>query len=291
VQVFSLKSMMSGLNNQRMGLVGLIAYAARQRAKAVLPSEVVDFSPGKDRKPSDYGRLNFQDVFDQDILLNSAASDFITTDEPTDVLGLDKCFAEGAAILTEARTQDTPVHKLARQTLLALEPSADLRQQANEIANWLPNGTSALQLRIEHDWQEYLIRKFGSTEVENGKEFLSVSAAKIAKKIALSDERPDTIWGCCDEGDLTVSLDDIRGDFDQYGLKILFKTDLPEALKYPEKRLRRAFLEFAVCRNLSGYIGLSRSSFSQVLWLDNIWRERESHHFVYNTPAAAITKR
>lgn len=289
-QIFTLKTMMSGLNNQRMGLVGLITYAARHKGKIVLPAEAVDFSPGVGRTPTEYGRIPIDEIFDLDILCHSSIGDLITNEEPTDVLGLDKCFAEGAAILTEARTQDTLIHRLAREALLSLEPTVSIRNQANEIVDWLPSDTYALQLRIEHDWQEYLIRKFGSTEIENDQEFLTASAAKIARKIERSGLSP-TLWGCCDEADLTVSLDEIRADFEGYGLNILFKTDLPTDLKYPNRRVLRAFLEFAICRQLGGYIGLSRSSFSQTLWLDNIWNRKENNHYIYNSPNSFITQR
>lgn len=289
--VYYLKSMMSGLNNQRMGLVGLIVHAAKNNAKASLPLEVVDFSPMKGRTPKDYGRLRFDEVFDANVLLGSLAGEFITSEEPNEVIGLDTCFAIGHAALSEARTQDTDIHRLAKASLLHLQPALGAREQADQIAAWLPVGTMALQLRIEQDWQEYLLKKFGTTEVDTDKEFFTVDTAKIAGKVAASGLPTNNLWLCCDEADLNVPLDKIRDDFSSRGMNVFFKLDLPDRLQFPNERIKRAFLEHAVCQRLDGFIGLSLSTFSQTLWLENQWADGERKHYVYNSPGSTLLKR
>ncbi len=289
--VFYLKSMMSGLNNQRIGVIGLIIHAARHGGKASLPLETVDFAPLIGRTPEDFGRLAFEDVYDLSILNAGRVGGYLTTDEPKDVVGLDTCFAQGQTILNEAISQSTSAHTLAKEALLAIQPASIIREHAANIVAWLPPGTMGLQLRIERDWHEYLMKKFGRTEIEDTEPFITVDAQKIAAKVARSGISTDSLWLCCDEADLIDSLDDIRADFRRHGFKVFFKSDLPEELQFPEKRLKRAFLEYAVCQRLAGYIGLSISTFTQSLWMESMWGGKGKSHYIYNSPGPTLLAR
>jgi len=290
-EVLYLNSMMSGLNNQRMGVVGLIVHAAKVGKKAAIPSYAVDFAPMEGRTPADYGRLPFGEVFDIDLLASSEAGDHISYSTPTEGIGLDTCFAIGKTVLGEAFQHNSAHHQLARNTLLSLQPTKETRRLADDIVEWLPKKTFALQLRIERDWHIYLEKKFGTTEMDTPEQFFTVDPGKIARKVSATNLDAEALWLCCDEADLVLPIDAVREEFRKIGLKLFFKSDLPRYFSFPEARLKRAFLEQAICQRLPGFIGLSLSTFTQTLWLENKWTEKGSAHYVYNSPGADLLRR
>ena len=278
-----------GLNNQKMILAGCFVLAKEKGAKVRLPEQIVNFIPtteGHKRDP-----LRFADVFDQEIFLRAIPSNMITDDvnEVTEVLSWKTCFVRGGQALE--RLDD-----LARNVVVHLVASAELQKIADQIVEWLrPMNPFALQLRIERDWQEYLMKKFGGTNLVVGSQEITVDVDRIFEKCAKTDDLQgrSSVWCCCDEEDLLVSKDILKAQAALMGYKIYFKTDLPSSISIPLERTKKSILDFSVCMGLDIYVGLTRSTFSNQLFLINQNGKcaKGAKHYIYNNVGDALLKR
>lgn len=83
----------------------------------------------------------------------------------------------------------------------------------------------SLQLRIERDWQEYLMKTFGGTNLIVGNQEISVDIERVFEKCGKTDDLQgrDSVWRCCDEEDLLVSRDMLKAQAALMGYKLYFK--------------------------------------------------------------------
>lgn len=280
MNVVSVDELRGGLNKQKMILAGLFVLARSKAAKVLLPLHIVNFMPtteGYKREP-----LLFSEVFDRDAFLNAVPPGMIAcdSDELTEVLSWKACFESGGQALD--RSDD-----LAVNVVTHLVASNKLQKTADQIVEWLrPFKVFALQLRIERDWQEYLVKKFGASNLIIEDQEITVDVDRIFRKCkntqSLFDY--DYIWCCCDEDDLLLSIEEIKAKGTSAGYKLYFKTDLPEHIRMPNERTKRSAIDFAVCIGLSHYVGLSRSTFSNQLFLMSENRKciKGAKHYIYN---------
>lgn len=185
---------------------------------------------------------------------------------------------------------------LARNVVLHLVASAEIQKIADQIVEWLrPMNPFALQLRIERDWQEYLMKKFGGINLVVGNQEITVDVDRIFEKcVKTEDLRGRTsVWCCCDEEDLLVSKDMLRAQAASIGYKLYFKTDLPSSIRLPLERTKKSILDFSVCMGLDVYVGLTRSTFSNQLSLMNQYEKcaKGAKHYIYNNVGDALLER
>ena len=176
MRIVSIDEFRGGLNNQKMILAGCFFLAKELGAKVALPGDIVNFIPtahGYKRYP-----LKFKDVFNLDYFLKAMPSNILAdgADNVTDVLSWKDCFEAGGRALE--RRDD-----FAREVVAHLVANQELQDISNRILQWLrPMNPFALQLRIERDWQEYLIKKFGASNIIVGGQEITVDVDRILSK-------------------------------------------------------------------------------------------------------------
>lgn len=289
MSVVSIDEFRGGLNNQKMILAGCFVIAKEKGAKVRLPQQIANFMPtaeGHKREP-----LRFSDVFDQENFLKAIPSSMIAGDgnEVTEVLSWKTCFERGGRALDR-------LDNLARSVVVHLVASAELQEIANQIVEWLrPMNPFALQLRIERDWQEYLVKKFGGINLVVGGQEITVDVDRIFGKCAKTDDLlvRSSVWCCCDEEDLLVSKDMLKMQAALFGYKLYFKTDLPSRILLPRERTKKSIVDFAVCMGLDAYVGLTNSTFSNQLFLMNQSGKcaEGASHYIYNNAGDALLQR
>jgi hypothetical protein len=289
MSVVSIDEFRGGLNNQKMILAGCFVLAKEKGARVRLPQQIVNFIPtaeGNKKEP-----LLFSEVFDQATFLKVISSSMIAgdRDEVTEVLSWKTCFERGGKALSNSDA-------LARNVVAHLVASTELQEIADQIIEWLrPMNPFALQLRIERDWQEYLVKKFGGFNLIVGSQEITVDVDRILGKCAKTNDILDrsSIWCCCDEEDLLVSKDVLKAQAALFGYKLYFKTDLPSNIILPQERTKKSVVDFAVCMGLDTYVGLTRSTFSNQLFLMNQFGKcaKGAKHYIYNNVGDNLLQR
>ncbi|MFW2831520.1 hypothetical protein [Sphingomonas sp. ID0503] len=182
----------------------------------------------------------------------------------------------------------------------ALVAARPLQDMAAAITQWLAGqaplgrtGCVGLQLRIERDWQNYIRRKKVAERIDSSREMVTTNPHVILGKLRRTPAFAETttVWACCDEGDLTVPKSELRRIAADHGLKLLFKTDLPAEIVLPDSPIKRSMIDYALCRNLPCYVGLTRSSFSNSLFNEARWNGEGSEHWAYNRAGEMLVRR
>ena len=146
---------------------------------------------------------------------------------------------------------------------------------------------ATLQLRIERDWQSYLTAKFGTTEVDDGCEFITVDPLVLARRVAASNVPVGCFFACCDEDDLPVANLDIKSTFHSVGLQLIFKSDVYNDFMHLG-RIQKSIIGFESCLQSPMYIGLARSNFSEMVWLYDRISNRLEHSYSWSRPGACV---
>lgn len=287
--VYGITPIKAGLNNQRIALVGLIGTAWLEGAKVRLPDETFDYAPERGSK----GRrsLPFESVFDA-AQLREALADYaiLTADAPTEVLDYDFCFRQGSRFLPYifGGPTDAAILRDAMRSCQAAPALRALSRQALDLFGDRP--PLPLQLRIERDWQNYLTAK--PSRADNGD--TTTDPRRIFAKIAaagLGTDQP--ILACCDEDDLLHDRAELKRDARDFGLDLVFKSEIEQKLAIPSSRVQRTAIDFGICLEAERYVGLSRSSFSNMLCLVKSLDTYPVHpaHFIYNAPGDVVVLR
>lgn len=275
--------LITGLNNQRICLVGLATIAEESGARIALPAEAVDFRPGEPNQT-----IALFDLFDAAAAL--AALGDLRADAPADeIIDMHVCFKAGNHALAGAKAGSR-----AAILLEALRPAALLRV-AEEIAGALrravaaPDQLAAVQLRIESDWQRYLVKRGAAASDPEAMRALdpSVIFAKIRHTPALA--RVTTLYGCCDEDDLRIGRDALIGLARDHGFALRLKGMMMPDLDVP--RISRAMIDYAVCGMMPAYIGLTKSTFSNNLRNASLWGNSATRHYSYDRAGTALLAR
>ena len=260
LKVLAVEPIHSGLNNQRLALLGLFEIARERSAAVRLPDEVYDFIP----VPKGAARISpmtpIWEILDKETFMAAVQGCPLSTDAPAETLTMQECFTRGARTVRRAGPGS-----FAERFILGFRAARPLRDLADHITHFVEDHDAfALQLRIERDWREYILRKTGTLEAVTDNEHLTVDPAVIFAKCAATPHlaKFKAIWACCDEDDLTLSKTEIKAAGASHGYQILFKTDLPQHVELPASRLRRSMIDFEVCLSAQAYVGLGRSTFS-----------------------------
>ena len=284
-EVLAVEPISSGLNNQRLALLGLFEIAREREAAVRLPRELVDWTPvpRDPGTPPQHPSVPIWEVLDEVAFMAAVRLCPLSSDTPTETLTMQECFRRGAHASRQARPGS-----FAERFILGFRAARPLRDIADRVTDFLKERDAfALQLRIERDWREYILRKTGTLEAVTDDEQLTVDPAVIFAKCAATPELAEfkAIWACCDEDDLTQPKAEIKAAGRDHGYQILFKTDLPSTVDLPTSRLRRSMIDFEVCLSAPAYVGLGRSTFSNTLdFIANANEDRRSQ-FRYDLPS------
>lgn len=251
----------AGLNNLKMVLVGVKEIARINGGDYGLPKKVFDFTPTVDSIGDGY--LPIEEVFDR----SSIASRFSDGEgSECERIGLSNQECLEAAGVRISLRRNAPKNATDEVALdySSFKPCAELAEQARDIVRQLPGDgqVCALQLRIERDWQEYAARKGWVDGQEIGGVEVVLNHRRIFDKIMVTPDLPRTIYICSDEDDLPISHREIEKDARDRGLELVFKSFFRVDT---ESRLKKSVIDFAVCEQISFYVGTARSTFSNIL--------------------------
>jgi SAM-dependent methyltransferase len=280
-----------GLNNQKLALFGLFLKAWRDGPRRVILPDLRLF----DHRLSDlsnYGLITFDEALQRGPLRAFAARHGI------EILDLPPQGDEGgwdyfheamnyiprAALLGDL-TPESFVCDFLRSLVPAVE-HAGLAQRVINAAFGRQGIRLALQLRIETDWADHVAHRLGpaiAVVEDNGPTF-----PEIVRKIcntAPVNGRPG-IYVVCDEAALPVPKEDIRGAIRrEFGIDLFWKSDLiaqDELAKL--SLLDLSMLDFELCLAAESFVGLTRSTFSNMVALEKYSRTQApvERHYIYN---------
>jgi hypothetical protein len=277
-----------GLNNQRIAIAGLVALSHQNNFVAKIPEYLVEFTPKDGKLLSALDEIPIWEVFDRETFGKITDEHMTLTLEASESIGMWDCFRNGAAAITRCLSTAEEVRgdRAALSNIMHTIANRDLQSIADQISGWLdPQQTLALQLRIERDWQEHLLRKFGSINFRDERNHTTVDPNIIFAKLRATKEfsKISKVWACCDEADLTIEKDELKEVGRKFNFEILFKTDLPKEYALPNSRVKSSMIDFAICLNMQNYVGLNLSTFSNLLFIMNKKvGKKEVDHYVYN---------
>lgn len=291
--VYGITPITSGLNNQRIALLGLIGIAYLEGAKVALPKELVDYTPlPSEKKLAENTAIPIGDVLDEAYLRRGLSSYGILSDEePTEILSHDECFKQGNIFLPLIFEGGEDA-KILASFLSHCRGSAELRDLAQQALALAGNQKPVmLQLRIERDWCDYLAKRQKRTD---GGE-TTTDPRRIFGKISRTPELRDhsVVLACCDEDDLLQDQTDLKNDARDFGLTLIFKSDIEKHTSFPPSRLKRSAIDFEMCLMTERYVGLTRSSFSNMVCLLKSLETAPEHpeHYIYNAKGDCVVRR
>lgn len=157
------------------------------------------------------------------------------------------------------------------------------------------NGIGAgLQLRIGTDWDVHVRTTLRPTIGED--EDYAPGFERILEKTAatLVDARR-SIYVVCDERYLPVAKDRIRDlARTRFGLHLFWKSDLlPPSSLATLPALTQSLLDFEMAVSAPVFVGLSRSSFSNLAAFERFSRTRQpvTTHYIYDSRSPALSQR
>lgn len=291
--VYGISPICAGLNNQRIAILGLICLAYAEGAKVEIPERLIDYTPRKNSKDSfSHPTIDIDHVFNLDKIIMHLHSRGLLTDKvSTDIIDAEYCFRVGSAVLP-AVYSTSEGSDLVSDSLLALCANEYLCDAAIEAIESMGNSQFiSLQLRIERDWQDYLRKR----PERSDKGETTVDPLKIFKKISNSPDisHIKKILAFCDEDDLLQGKEELRATASEIGFELSFMSDIRSPSMEKLTTLQRSVLDFEICTSVDLYVGLSRSSFSNLACIIKSIKNYGPHpkHYIYNSKDECVLRR
>jgi hypothetical protein len=151
-----------------------------------------------------------------------------------------------------------------------------------------------VQLRIEKDWLRY--SEGTLSRIIPRAENYDLSFLEIFHKFKNSfGQSCDAAYIVCDERDLPASKDEIRAAvLERFAIRIVWKSDfLDPGLLEEMSGLDQSVLDFEMALAAPAFVGLSRSTFSNMVSFEVFCRTRRQapNHFVFNVPGDRLSRR
>ena len=274
-----------GLNNQRIALLGLVVTARELGARVRLPVALADYSP----EAGELQRLvPLEEILDKETMVAFLRDEDLFTEAPAnEILHLRNAFQRGARYLGRLKPGFAAAEEPACRFFAAAAIAPNLRATADEVVTALGGRqVPALQLRVERDWLRYVAgRKTPSGD--EAEEHLPTDPGEILAKVLATEPFRDIerILACCDEADLPTPANELADEMRaRFGIELKFKRDVEESVDVPEGLLARAAVDFQVCLTVERYVGLTRSTFSNMACFVKSCAGGEVEHYVYNAP-------
>ena len=281
-----------GLNNQKWALLGLFLAAHATGRPVILPDMCV-----LDHRRAASDRVAIGSVFDLPALRLFAAAQGVTIlpGPPQPEAGGDAGGWEFFEIGTAYAGRLNQEGMFARETFAhgffaALRPhvleSTGFARLIHAVG--IEGVEAVVQLRIERDWQDHL-RLNAATLPPPHIEPLALGYAGIMAKVATTLGRGPVlvVW---DEDDLPESKEAIRADIlAQHRIWMVSKTDMiPPAELARMNPLERSLIDFELARRARTFVGLTRSTFSNLVAFQAAPASRQ---FIYNAPGTDLVQR
>ncbi|WP_027488256.1 O-fucosyltransferase family protein [Allorhizobium undicola] len=287
--VFGVEKITGGLNNQKMSILGLIVEAKKYDGIVNIPDIIHDWTPTVEGRGTNFIKTN--EVYAMDELEEIIQ---ITNEIAGTILSFSDCFASGSKKIKEEGglpPEELMCNETAR-ILSALKPVANIQCEINRLVGEMPKGTAGVQLRVERDWKNHLnSRRSRGIKLDSGRELI-LNPRRIFEKIRNNDKDGEitTLFLCCDEDDLMHKKSEISDMAGKFGLSVIFKSEISTA--FLDSRLKRSLVDFGICLKLDTYIGLSLSTFSNLLCLTKSFEIKgKPNHFIYDAPGDVTVAR
>jgi hypothetical protein len=284
-----------GLNNQKLALFGLFLKAFREGPRQIVLPDLLLFD-----------QVSFNHVpvpIDRGVRLDPLRE--FAARHDVEILDLPARGDEGGwdyfhygnnyipyAALTNELAPDSFVCDFFRSLQSNIDASAQLRKVAHAVFKESGVGVVA-QLRIENDWHSHTAHRltpFAAPSEDNNPSFTD-----IIGKIKRTIDDADAIYVVCDEAALPVGKSEIRAAIkSEFGIDLFWKSDFLNADELDEMSLLDlSSLDFEMAVAAESFVGLTRSTFSNLVSLEKYVRTRApaKRHFVYNIAGAKLELR
>jgi hypothetical protein len=286
-----------GLNNQKLALLGLVLKACEAGQPIIVPALGVKDLVAKTDVP-----VPFRAVYDIEAMRAFAEKYGIKLIEgdvrPLPVGGWD-CMSFGAQCCGRAALHpDQPDHLTSAtfDFFRALRPVPRLQAIVDHLAKTLFNEHDimvAAQFRIETDWEFHSAVTLRPTINEPEDFFLTYEqiVAKIAKTLAC----PTGILVICDEAAVATPKAEIRQVCQsRFGMRLYWKSDFMAAEQIAALNpLERSIIDFELCLRAHNFVGLTRSTFSNLVTFQKFVQRQKRiiTDYIYNTDSAWLNQR
>ena len=152
---------------------------------------------------------------------------------------------------------------------------------------------TAIQLRIEHDWIEYA--PYLRSQVGDHVEDFNLDFVGILSKVKAAFPDLRVAYVTCDESALPTPKQEIRAQArSRFDIDLVWKSDfLTDAERAMLTPLDQSLIDFEIARSCERFIGLTRSTFANMLCLETFAATRKdvTGHFIYNHIGPAAVQR
>ena len=290
-----------GLNNQKLALLGLFLEGARTTSSIILP-DLFNFDQASDKKET----VPLRDVYRIEPLMAFAGRHGINIRPAavTGEIGGWDFFAAGSQhIASQVSQKCMRPDDIACDFFRSLIPTDHLTQHINFIAAGIPTRDTAtaeestllvVQMRIEKDWQLFSAITLQPTVGDN-EDFLPSFSDIMAKVVNTFGASFPNAYIVCDEAALPVPIEQIRETCLQvFGVKLSWKSDMLDARALGGlSSLEKSVIDFGMALQASRFVGLTRSSFSNLVTFERYCHDREDvrGHYIYNVPGPYLLER
>jgi len=285
-----------GLNNQKLALLGLFLKASQEGSRPIVLPNLLLF----DQITFNHVPVPLDSALQIAPLREFAARHGIEILDVSpqgdrgawDYFHLGNNYIPRAALLNELTAEGFTCDFL--RSLVPISQSSALLQRVAEATYREKGIRLAAQLRIERDWPQHTAERLKPVvgDAEDNAPSFSDIIAKICKTL------PDNafqIYVVCDEAALPVPKDEIRNEIKQkFGIDLFWKSDfLTNDELAGLSLLELSMLDFEMSVDAELFVGLSRSTFSNMVALEKYARTRMpvEGHYIYNIVGPQLAPR
>ena len=275
-----------GLNNQKLALFGLFLKAFREGPQRIVLPNFLLF----DQVSNNHIPIKFDQMWRSRPLRDFAGRHGIEIVDipPRGTQGGYYFFYATNFIAHSALMDKLAPDSFACEFLRSLVPNiqgSDLLHRVTDAAFAQRAIRVVVQLRIENDWawmMEHILRPTVGDAEDNAPSFKAI----VAKICTTLPDSPASLYVACDEAGLPLAKDEIRRVVKrEFNIDLFWKSDfLSEEDLSKHSVLDLSTLDFEIAVAADSFIGLSRSTFSNMVALEKYARSRQpvKGHYVYN---------
>lgn len=287
-----------GISNQKMAFIGLFVKAFEQKRPLKIPNITM-----MDQINKRYENQSFDSIFYVHNFYKIAEKyDIEISQHDIENLpnGYDEYFWKTYSIFENKifvkPSEDTHISHLVFDLLRAFSARVNFSSLSKTIIGEVFGRQQvriAAQFRIELDWRDHCqgsLNNHISTPEDN-----YLEPHQIVKKILNVFPETRKIYAICDEPALPDSKQNIKETIlKDFEVELIFKSDILSSFDTLLLRpLHLSLLDFNVASIAPIFVGISRSTFSSMVSLENYARLKHNigNHFIYNTTKNFISLR
>lgn len=284
--IFGYGACVSGLNNQKYSLLGLLLHARRNFGSAALPDLINHVTAG--RSPTSV--VPFSKIFDCVRLTEAATRMGVPIIDDPQIINVS--FHDMFNLGSSASRDGSPNRAvIVRDFWKNLRPAPELESEIAVLTKRLfgeMKVQAVLQLRIEPDWQKYVASAMRPVEGEDA----TTSYREILTKVSatLGDE-VKSVYVTCDEHQ--VPTGEISAFARSLGIDLIWKSQILNSDYSGAELCRLTTIDFEIAVRAPVFIGMSRSTFANAV-VSNAYALDDAataRHYIYNAPGSFLALR